>query len=855
MPTHTRDEAYYAEQLSYWQPRSLHMLCTNNVSEVGFEITIPSTTMSDEANIEAAQRRIQNLLRFGVPVGSRARLSVEISPLEGNQARRYANELKISNPAAQMVTDATVRLLESGKRTEALNEYRAYFTCTMPLGRTFFQKNRAFGPEEIRKIDDRAWELRQRLQTALETAGFKPIPFSPQDHFRIPYRYFNPQLRGGVVPTYTPPEYHLPQKVLKKHPELASPSVRSQLLTSNYVPYPDYAFTAGHYLKIVSMGYQPVDFTMTGAVGKLLNTKRKFWLIMDFEHHSPAKFLRALQGRARRLRAMTGDAGGLSDYADPAKETEENETRGLISFLTQSSQHMFKVGMSMVLFDRTLEGVREGAKEAVAYFSEVPGVTPVEESSNLRNQFIDLAPLSGKNNDFMFLLTQENAADFYLMNFPWAGSSRAISLFWNTYDALTAIDTYDPKGANYNGVIIGGSGTGKTYFTQSLLSQLMRDGTQAILVDLKYDYAQLVEYYGGDTVSLGPDGKVCLNPFDLLPGEVEPDAAKKAFLLTFMRAILPREDSSDVSSENNILDAAIEQTYTRHTYETRNGNGDIVREFHGAVLSDFVQVLNTLDDIQGQAATPDDKKLARKLAAKFGSFVGNGQYAKLFNGPTNVNLEAQIIYFNVQGMADDVRLLPVALTVIADYTYTRIRQEPSIKKFVGFDEAWALLQIPEAAAAMQKFTRLARSYGGGIYFITQSMQDLLTEGARSILQNCTYHFLLPTPGQEDLVADVLKLPDNARHTFQKLVPKEEILVFIRTEEGTVGDVIRNIQPSILYWAFTSHPVERAERERTRAIYNGSLYPTLLDLARRYPLGMFRTPIKSEELEGDYREAA
>ena len=858
MPTLNRNEAWYAEQLNYWEARSTHMLCTNNVAEVGFEVHIPSTTMSSDADLESLHRRIMSVLHYAVPAGERLRFHLEVAPLEERLLTRYNNELKSTNPAARLVNEATLKLLNSGRRKEILNEYRAYVTCTMTLGRSRWQAGRAFGLDELTNLDNRAWVLRGQLQEGLVRAGLRPIPFSPQDHFRIPYRYFNPQVRGGTVPTYTPPEYFLPPKVLAKHPELAAPSIRSQLLTSDYIPYTDYAFTAGHFLKIVSMGRQPVGETFTGALGEVLNTPRKFWLVMDYEHKMPSKFLRFLQARARKLTAMTGNTGGLSDYSDPAKEAENQETRGLIAFLQGTSQHMYKVGISMVLFDRTLAGVQEGAKEAVSHFAQVPAVTPIEESSNLREQFFALAPLSGLKNDFSFLVTEENAADFWLMNGPWTGFNRPAAVFWNQYDALTAIDLFDPEATNYNGIVVGGSGTGKTFFAQSLLAQVMRDGTETMIVDLKYDYQELVAFYGGHTLTFGPEGGYCLNPFDLASGQVEPDTTKRAFLMGFLRTILPRFEGTDIANENTILSAAITQVYARATTTHYDQDQSEVKRYEGTTLSNFVRVLDSLEELEGRNAAPEDKKLARTLARKFGSFVGNGQYAGLFDGPTNVDLDAQISYFNVQGMADDPRLLPVGLLTIADYMFARIRRDPSLKKLAVFDEAWALLGIPEAAAYLQKLSRLSRSFGGGIYFVTQTMEDLLSEGAKSILQNTTYHFLLPTPGQEDLVAGVLKLPDNAKRRFEGLVPKEQVLAWVRTENGAVGDVLRNVQPAVLYWAFTSQPQEVAERRRTKAIYNGNLYAALLDLARRYPLGLFRTPQKSEEVQKEterLREAA
>ena len=168
MPTLGRNDARYAEQLNYWEARSTHMLCNNGVAEVGFEISIPSTTMSGDADLVSLHRRVMNVLHYAVPAGERLRLHLEVAPLEDRLLARYGAELKTTNPAARLVSEATTNLLNSGRRKEILNEYRAYVTCTMKIDRTRWQRGRAFGIDEIAIVDNRAWTLRGQLQAALQ---------------------------------------------------------------------------------------------------------------------------------------------------------------------------------------------------------------------------------------------------------------------------------------------------------------------------------------------------------------------------------------------------------------------------------------------------------------------------------------------------------------------------------------------------------------------------------------------------------------------------------------------------------------------------------------------------------------
>ena len=214
----------------------------------------------------------------------------------------------------------------------------------------------------------------------------------------------------------------------------------------------------------------------------------------------------------------------------------------------------------------------------------MPSVQPIVETAGLLTQFTALAPCSGLTNERVFLTLQENAADFFPLDAPWKGSSKPVSLMWNRWDGLTSVNPFDPKSGNWNGIVIGGSGSGKTFLMQTLLGDLLRGNTDVMIVDRGYGYKHLVELFGGEIIPIEPGSSVSINPFDLPEGINTPDDQKKGFLMTVLRAMLPSEGGVTESLENAILSSAISQTYAK----ALNGKVKNIR------LSTFADVLSDL---------------------------------------------------------------------------------------------------------------------------------------------------------------------------------------------------------------------------------------------------------------------
>lgn len=490
------------------------------------------------------------------------------------------------------------------------------------------------------------------------------------------------------------------------------------------------------------------------------------------------------------------------------------ETEGVIEHMTATGDHVFRAGVGLVLVGRTPAQL-EGLKEAVvSAFSHFPGSLPVTGAYQNFFQYFALLPYSGRANEFAFKMLESNAADLLPPVAPWRGSENPVLLFRNRWGSLTALDPFDPRSTNWNGLVVGGSGSGKTFFVQTLLAALLRQEADALIVDRGYGYAPLVEALGGAVIPVEPGG-VSINPFDLPEGELGPDDEKKAFLMAVLRSMIPGgQDAVAESVENALLTAAIEQTYARGRTE-RKVEGKVRQHFAGCRLSDLVRTLVTVEEIGDRPASAGEREIARSLAIRLQSWTGETPLGQFVDRPTTVNPEAGVVYYETGGLDRYADLRGVGILLIADLIWRRAKRDPGRRKIAVFDEAWAMLKIGQAGEFMVELYRRARRYNTAVLAVSQSLQDFAE--VRGILQNTGSFFLGRLPGEDQAVAQALDLPESALEAFRSLSGRKgkyaEFMAWIRREDRMEGDVIRVEASPEEYWLFTTNPLEIERRDQ------------------------------------------
>ena len=114
-------------------------------------------------------------------------------------------------------------------------------------------------------------------------------------------------------------------------------------------------------------------------------------------------------------------------------------------------------------------------------------------------------------------------------------------------------------------------------------------------------------------------------------------------------------------------------------------------------------------------------------------------------------------------------LRPAATMVCTETVWAAAARDPRPRLLV-VDEVWSIMQHPEGAAFMVSMAKRARKHRLGLQFITQDVQDLLSEDSsraitghsgRALLQNAAFKLLLQQDAAAiSTVGDAFDLPED-----------------------------------------------------------------------------------------------
>lgn len=285
---------------------------------------------------------------------------------------------------------------------------------------------------------------------------------------------------------------------------------------------------------------------------------------------------------------------------------------------------------------------------------------------------------------------------------------------------------------NYNSVILGRSGAGKSYLVKLEALRSLYQGTEVAIIDPEDEYARLAAAVGGTYFPLGIEG-IHINPLDL-PIHIRPDGRRSApadgltrrslFLHTLLSVLFGHELTAD---ERAVLDQAVTTTY----------------EQAGIVADDartWTRPAPLLADLRAVLAhhggdTSDE--LARRLQP-----FTNGAFRGLFDGPTTVPPEGHLLVFSLRNLPDELK--PAGTLLTLDTVWRRISNPTTRRqRLCVADEAWLLMQQQAGAEFLWRMAKSARKHWCGLTVATQDVGDVLgSDLGKAVIANAATQILL-----------------------------------------------------------------------------------------------------------------
>ena len=316
---------------------------------------------------------------------------------------------------------------------------------------------------------------------------------------------------------------------------------------------------------------------------------------------------------------------------------------------------------------------------------------------------------------------------------------------------------------NSNMVVIGKSGSGKSYATKTILANLAADNSKIFILDPENEYFGLAQNLNGKIIDVGSATQGRLNPFHIiasLTDEEEGDeesvntsfSTHLQFLEEFYRQILPGIEPDALEYLNNIT----VRMYENKGIDGETDLGDLEPEDYPIFDDLYEKILNDYQLATGEYA----KENLRVLLNYISKFATGGRNSLLWNGPASVSTNENFIVFNFQSllanknnMIANAQMLLVLKwldnEIIKNRDYN-IRYQAQRKVIVVIDEAHVFIdsKFPIALDFMYQLAKRIRKYNGMQIIITQNIADFvgteeLARKSTAIINACQYSFIFP----------------------------------------------------------------------------------------------------------------
>ena len=238
--------------------------------------------------------------------------------------------------------------------------------------------------------------------------------------------------------------------------------------------------------------------------------------------------------------------------------------------------------------------------------------------------------------------------------------------------------------------------------------------------------------------------------------------------------------------------------------------------------SDSRGLLHVIDELRRE-----DTPISRNIADHIDSFTDYDFAHLLFSDGTVENAISLDNQLNIIQVADlvlpdkdttfeeytTIELLSVAmLIVISTFALDFIHSDRSIFKIVDLDEAWAFLNVAQGETLSNKLVRAGRAMQAGVYFVTQSSDDVSKE---SLKNNIGLKFAFRSTDINEIkqTLEFFGIDKDDENNQKRLRDLENGQCLLQDLYGRVGVVqIHPVFEELLHAFDTRPPVQRNEVE-------------------------------------------
>ncbi len=388
---------------------------------------------------------------------------------------------------------------------------------------------------------------------------------------------------------------------------------------------------------------------------------------------------------------------------------------------------------------------------------------------------------------------------------------------------LVHINLFNRGLNNQNCIVIGPSGSGKSFTIGHFILQRYERKERQIIIDVGGTYKNIFEALGSNNENSGvkyyeynPEKPISFNPF-LVPfinNRYEINEDKISFLLSMFGQIWKGEAFD--REEKTVLSKWI-AAYYKDASEQRQK--EITYHPSLKLFYEWLKMYNEKNsEDKDHKIYVDIVKIDRFLVVL--DAYSNGKYKDLLNNKDTLDIsDYPLVCFDMARVKDNAELYPLVTMLLTELSMDVVRKYPDDIKYFVMDEAWSMLS-DGMGGFVEYMYRTLRKNNGAMTIITQGITEIITSKVGpAIINNADTKIILNH-------SDAVKIEELGRHlgfttdemrkiaSLRKGMDSRELFI----KQGNDSNVFTLEVCAGEHAVLTSHPLERNHLNRLKEKY-------------------------------------
>ena len=453
-------------------------------------------------------------------------------------------------------------------------------------------------------------------------------------------------------------------------------------------------------------------------------------------------------------------------------ETHLETLRELLASLKNNNEQLFEINTHISCEESARKEVRAIIRQNGFKFSEMFGrqvdsfvSSSISRLDTIRDTFRGI-PTTAFAAVFPFISSElQDKGGFYIGD--------------NQYPVYVNLFTRNSERVNSNVMIIGKSGSGKSFATKSLLANLAADNAKVFILDPENEYDELAQSLRGKKMDVGSSVNGIFNPFHIST-TLEADEGNRddsyalhlQFLEEFFKIILEGLNSDAFELLNSLV---VDLYKSKHIDNNTKINELNPEDF--PIFDDLMKIIKKKIKTEKDPYRLQNYQVIETYIEKFAT---GGRNSNLWNGPMSIETKENFITFSFLSLLANRNKTIAAAQMLLVFKYLdneiiknrdfnrkyAFNKKANRKIIVVVDEAHVFInpKFPIALDFMAQMAKRIRKYDGMQIIITQNIKDFvgseeIARQSTAIINASQYSFIFSLAPND--MTDLVELYRNA----------------------------------------------------------------------------------------------